>query len=217
MTYEEIYMKMLHSVLYERLDAFRAEQDQRMADFIKQLLIDTSQGVNEEGGLIDPIPEKTSGFVFSDHSLGELKGVRSELVSLAIRALELTTQDFIVFDGLRTLAEQHKLVLQGKSQTLESKHLTGNAIDAVPWEGGKPVWSAELCYRIAIAFYNAACEQKMLNKIRWGAVWDRGFFSLLPAPASWADMKIQAESYTQRRKLVGKSAFIDAVHFEWVD
>jgi len=70
-----------------------------------------------------------SSFKFGEKSLIELKGVHPELFAVVNRALELTVQDFAVHDGLRTLDEQKKLVASGASQTMDSRHLTGHAVD----------------------------------------------------------------------------------------
>src|SRR5690606_27957563 len=97
---------------------------------------DESNGDSSQ--IVSGVKEK-SGFVFGKYSLKELEGVKTELVLLARRALELSIQDFCVFDGLRTAKEQAALVAKGASQTMQSKHLKGLAIDLVPWINGKPV------------------------------------------------------------------------------
>ena len=69
-----------------------------------------------------------SGFKFSKSSIKELGGVKTELVRVVYRALELSTQDFTVFDGIRTLKEQQQHVANGTSQTLKSKHLDRKSV-----------------------------------------------------------------------------------------
>jgi hypothetical protein len=78
-----------------------------------------------------------SKFVLGKKSLEELEGVHSDLVVVVHRAIELTVQDFSVHDGIRTLEEQKKLVESGASQTLDSRHITGHAVDLVPYINGK--------------------------------------------------------------------------------
>lgn len=69
----------------------------------------------------------------SQISYDNLRGVNSQLVELVETAIIHTPVDFRVTDGLRSLSEQKHLVSIGASQTLDSKHLTGDAIDIVPW------------------------------------------------------------------------------------
>ncbi|MEM7976922.1 M15 family metallopeptidase [Morganella morganii] len=73
-----------------------------------------------------------SKFRFSQRSENNLNGVNSDLVRVIRRALEITPVDFIVIEGLRTQARQKELVAAGKSQTNNSRHLTGHAVDIIP-------------------------------------------------------------------------------------
>ena len=87
-------------------------------------------------------------YQFSQRSLDNLKGVHEDLVSVVTRALELTERDFMVIEGLRTEERQRQLVAEGKSKTMNSRHLTGHAVDIVPypvsweWEDFRPVVNA---------------------------------------------------------------------------
>ena len=152
----------------------------------------------------------TSNFKFGKSSLKELEGVKTELVLMTRRALELSSQDFCVFDGLRTVKEQQAYVAKGTSQTMQSKHLKGLAVDLVPWVGGKPVWDWNRIYPIALAVDQAATEMNIAHLIRWGGAWDR----------TLADFGGNAEAYfnecqAYQRRHEGKD-FIDGPHFEWV-
>lgn len=156
-----------------------------------------------------------SGFVFGKASKKELEGVKTELVLLAYRALELSTQDFCVYDGLRTVKEQEQHVKNGTSQTMNSKHLKGLAIDLVPWVKGKPVWDWDAIYPVAAAVDAAAREMGIEHKIRWGGAWDRTLADFHGDPLAY---KRVVEEYGQRRRLAGESkVFIDGPHFEWVE
>ena len=68
-------------------------------------------------------------FKLSQRSLGRLDGVKNELHSVVVKAIDLTNVDFGVICGLRTEKEQEDLVARGASQTMRSKHLTGDAVD----------------------------------------------------------------------------------------
>lgn len=145
-------------------------------------------------------------FKFGKKSLKELEGVHPDLVAVVTRALELSVQDFSVHDGLRTLEEQKKLVLAGASQTLDSRHLTGHAVDLVPYINGKLRWEWEPLYKIADAVRSAAKEAGV--PLRWGGAWDIAFTESSDAPDDLV------ADYVSRRRAAGKKAFIDGPHFE---
>lgn len=147
-----------------------------------------------------------TSFKLGAKSKKELVGVHSDLVAVVKRAIELTVQDFSVHDGIRTLAEQKRLVARGASKTLRSRHITGHAVDLVPYINGKLRWEWEPIYIIAEAMRVAALEQNV--PIRWGGVWDR---RLTEEDASPEDM---VSDYVSRRKNAGKRAFIDGPHYE---
>lgn len=145
-------------------------------------------------------------FRFGEKSLKELQGVKPDLVAVVNRALELSTQDFAVHDGLRTEAEQAALVAAGASQTLESKHLTGHAVDLVPVVNGKLRWEWEPIFVVAKAVREAAKELNV--KIRWGAAWDVVFTNTLDTPEA------VSEAYVARRRAAGRKAWLDGPHYE---
>ncbi len=72
---------------------------------------------------------KINNFRFSQRSENNLKGVNPALVQVVRRALELSIVDFGVTEGLRTVERQKELVAKGASQTMNSRHITGHAID----------------------------------------------------------------------------------------
>lgn len=66
-------------------------------------------------------------------SLGRLAGVDSDLVRVVVRALQVCATDFGVHEGLRSIDRQRDLVADGVSQTMNSRHLTGHAVDLWIW------------------------------------------------------------------------------------
>lgn len=115
-------------------------------------------------------------FKLSARSRGRLKGVHPELVRVVKRAITLTTVDFSVLEGLRSLARQQELVAAGASRTLNSRHLTGHAVDLGAWValetgGGEVRWDWPLYHRIADAMLTAAVEEGV--RIEWGGSWAR--------------------------------------------
>ena len=94
-------------------------------------------------------------------SRAELRGVHPDLVKVVEHAIQITTQDFSVHDGLRTLKEQRRYVAAGVSQTMNSMHRTqpdgfGHAVDLVPYINGKLRWEWPAIYPIAAAVWQAA-------------------------------------------------------------
>ena len=105
-------------------------------------------------------------FVLSQKSLSKLKGVHPDLVAVVKRAIQVTKQDFMVIEGLRSLERQEKLVASGASQTMNSRHLTGHAVDVVPYPLS---WDWPLYYPIADAMKQAAIELDV--DLEWGGDW----------------------------------------------
>jgi hypothetical protein len=111
----------------------------------------------------------TSGFRFSARSITNLSGVEPVLVEIAERALQLSTIDFAITSGLRTLEEQAELKRRGKTPILHSRHLYGYAVDVMAWVDGKESWDIEHYKIIAKAFEQAAAERGVL--LNWGGDW----------------------------------------------
>lgn len=148
-------------------------------------------------------------FVLGARSTKELEGVKAPLVAVVRRAIAITAQDFAITDGLRTPAEQQELLARGATTTLNSKHLTGDAVDAVPVVAGKPRWEWPLTYAVAAAFQTAAIE--LGTRLRWGGVWDKVLNELPPGAAQ---LEEEVNAYVARRRRLGRRAFIDGPHFE---
>lgn len=110
-----------------------------------------------------------AGFYFSQRSKNNLKGVHPDLVRVAKRAIQLTTVDFVVTEGLRTPERQRQLKAAGASRTLNSRHITGHAIDVAALIGRDVRWDWPLYERIAKAFKAAAAELDVA--IVWGGDW----------------------------------------------
>lgn len=144
--------------------------------------------------------------ILGELSRQNLVGVHPDLVRVVERAIEITTQDFAVIDGLRTIEEQAALVASGASKTMESRHLTGHAVDLVPVINGKLRWEIVPCCAIAEAVRTAAKELDIA--IRWGACWDA---RLDLSTSSTEDI---VAGYGERCHQLGKRCFVDGPHFE---
>ena len=108
-------------------------------------------------------------YVLSKKSLDRLTGVHPDLVRVVKRALEITTVDFAVLEGVRSKSRQEQLVKAGASQTMNSRHLTGHAVDLGAYVSGSVRWDWPLYYKIADAVKQAADELGV--PIEWGGDW----------------------------------------------
>lgn len=148
-----------------------------------------------------------SDFRFSKRSLNNLKGVRQPLVRVAHRAIAITEIDFGVIDGLRTREEQAALVEAGASQTMNSNHLTGEAIDIMAYVGARGSWELPLYHKIADAFAKAAFHEGV--GIRWGGAWH------IDDVRDWqGSMEAAQDDYIRLRRSQGRRPFLDSGHFE---
>jgi peptidoglycan L-alanyl-D-glutamate endopeptidase CwlK len=116
-----------------------------------------------------------NNFKLSAASLAKLNGVHPDLVRVIQRALVLTSVDFSVTSGLRTIEQQREHVTNGKSTTLKSRHLTGHAVDLTPWANrasvnGRDPANWHYFANVAKAMKMAALELK--TPIEWGGDWD---------------------------------------------
>lgn len=96
-----------------------------------------------------------------------LTGVHPDLVRVIIRAREY--DEFIVTEGLRTTDRQRQLVAKGASQTMNSRHLTGHAVDLAATMDGEVRWDWPLYHDLAKAVKRAAAEEQV--PIVWGGDW----------------------------------------------
>jgi len=95
-----------------------------------------------------------------------LSGVHPDLIAVVKRAIQITEQDFSVIEGVRNINRQRELVAKGKSTIMNSRHLTGHAVDLAPY----PVnWDWEYFYPIADAMKQAAEELDV--DLEWGGDW----------------------------------------------
>jgi len=105
----------------------------------------------------------------SKKSLDRLAGIKAPLQALAKAAIVDSPYDFSITCGLRTIEEQKVLVATGKSRTMKSRHLTGNAFDIAVFVDGKITW--DLKYYKAVATHIKKVAAKLGIKIVWGGDW----------------------------------------------
>ena len=156
---------------------------------------------------------------FGARSQREMKGVHPSLIKVASKALELTTVDFSVIDGVRTKIEQERMVQRGRSQTMNSKHLIqkdghGHALDVVPYFNGKVRWEWPLIFEMAEAFFLAAESLDVL--LIWGGAWTERHevFEHNIDPGFEPTSEFMQLKYIQKRAKENRKPFLDGPHFQ---
>lgn len=113
----------------------------------------------------DPAP-----MAWDARSARALIGVHPDLVRVASRARALSPRPFVVIEGRRSIEQQKKNLASGASRTLNSRHLTGHAIDCTPLDDrGEISWDWALYPPMAAAFRRAASELGVA--LVWGGDW----------------------------------------------
>ena len=110
-----------------------------------------------------------NNFKFSQRSENNLRGVHPDLVKVVRLALELSPVDFGITEGLRTVERQKQLVAEGKSQTMNSRHISGHAVDvfAYPTPAGSWDW---LYYQQSSQSFKQAGKNLGIP-VEWGGDW----------------------------------------------
>lgn len=145
-------------------------------------------------------------------SLDRLRHVHPDLVRVVKRAIEITDVDFTVLEGLRTLDRQKQLVASGASTTMNSRHLTGHAVDLAPVVDGKVSWDWPLYHRIAKAVKQAAKELGV--PVEWGGDWKSfkdGPHWQLPWKRYPADSPVVGKKYTGETDKAAKTKALAAL------
>lgn len=93
-----------------------------------------------------------------------MEGVHPDLIRLFEEVVKGFDCTVLQYGGKRTLELQAQLVANGVSKTMNSNHLTGNALDIVPY----PVdWEdRERQYQFASFVFDTA--MRMGIRVRWG-------------------------------------------------
>lgn len=105
----------------------------------------------------------------STSSLRALSGVHPELQRLVKEAIKSAPVDFKVLEGLRSVAQQKINVRKGVSKTMNSKHLTGHAVDLIPLVNGRPTWAWPPYFRLAP--HIKATAKRLGIQVTWGGDW----------------------------------------------
>lgn len=114
---------------------------------------------------------------WSTRSLKNLQGIHPDLRRVLDRTLQESPVDFVVNEGLRTIERQRELLRIGATTTLNSRHLTGHAVDLYAWVdlnlNGKVEFTEmsnpRLMRKIADAIKAAAQTENV--PVIWGGDW----------------------------------------------
>lgn len=110
-----------------------------------------------------------SEFKLSRRSLERLQGVHPDLVKVVLLAIQLTEVDFGITEGVRTIEKQREYFAKGASKTMNSRHLTGHAVDLAAYIGAEVRWDWPLYHKLADAMKRAANSLNI--PIVWGGDW----------------------------------------------
>ncbi len=108
-------------------------------------------------------------FILGPRSLSKLEGVHPDLVKVVKLTIKRSPIDFVVVEGVRTIARQKELLAAGASKTLKSRHLTGHAVDLAPVVGATVRWDWPLFHQLAPVVKAAAVELGV--PLEWGGDW----------------------------------------------
>jgi peptidoglycan L-alanyl-D-glutamate endopeptidase CwlK len=101
-----------------------------------------------------------------------MEGIHPDLRRVLDKALQDSPLDFVVIEGLRTKARQQELFDSGASKTLDSRHITGHAVDLLPiGPNGKPAFDWPLYDQLGPAVKKAAKELGI--ELDWGGDWKK--------------------------------------------
>ena len=102
-------------------------------------------------------------------SLERLEGVDERLKAIVIECAARCPYPFNVSEGLRTKEQQREYVRQGKSRTMNSKHLTGKAVDLYPLTMNRKQVDWSRFEELADPMFQVAKDQD--TEIVWGGNW----------------------------------------------
>jgi peptidoglycan L-alanyl-D-glutamate endopeptidase CwlK len=110
--------------------------------------------------------------IFGSRSLKNMTGIHPDLRLVLDKALQDSPLDFVVIEGLRTKERQKQLVASGASQTMNSRHITGHAVDLMPIGlDGKPAFDWPLYDQLGPAVKKAAADLGI--ELDWGGDWKK--------------------------------------------
>lgn len=102
-------------------------------------------------------------------SVERLNTINPDLRRVVMKAFETMPFDVTVIEGIRTKERQAELFAKGASKTMNSKHLTGRAVDLAPY----PIdWNDKQRF-VVMAEHVLAAAKELGVKVRWGGDWNQ--------------------------------------------
>ena len=108
-------------------------------------------------------------YSFGSKSKERLQGVHPDMIKVMEEAIKESPLDFSITEGVRTLERQKELFEAGKSQTMNSRHLKGFAVDIAVLVDGKITWEFSK-YQI-VADHIKKVAKDLGIPIVWGGDW----------------------------------------------
>lgn len=107
--------------------------------------------------------------MLNEKSMKKLEGVNPSLVAVIGAAAISCPLNFQVSEGLRSKDRQKMLFDAGKSRTMNSKHIDGEAVDIFVIRDGVASWNFNDYYKCSLYIKSAAAELDVA--IEWGGDW----------------------------------------------
>lgn len=111
-----------------------------------------------------------SEFYLGKKSLSNLIGVHPQVGFLFVEGIKISPVDFTVFDGIRNEEQQQRMVDNGASDTLDSYHKYGLAVDAVAWINGHPRFELEPNKRVYAALHEVVKAHGLDMQCLWDII-----------------------------------------------
>ena len=108
----------------------------------------------------------------NERSKQMLKGVHPDLVRVILRAAQnivVGPLGFVVTEGSRSLERQKILFAEGKSKTMNSRHLKGDAVDLAVTIDGAVTWDYPQ-YEVPSKIVLEAAKE-LNSPVVWGGSW----------------------------------------------
>lgn len=107
--------------------------------------------------------------MLSQRDTDRLKGVHPDLVKVITALADYAPMPFIVLEGMRTIERQKQLLVEHATTTLNSRHLTGAAVDLGVIQGGTVTWHWPQYQHFAN--YGKAAGILCGVPVEWGGDW----------------------------------------------
>lgn len=160
--------------------AGKAKPPKETLDYLKKvtgnLRGNTAATLATKSGGTSSIPQGSGNYVYNQKSLApkyetKLQGTDPRIAEVVSQAAANLGMTLGVSEGLRNKSTQEKYVKQGKSQTQNSKHLHGGAVDFhIVGKNGKPNWDFNVYKPLADEAKRIAAA-KGYQGFEWGGDW----------------------------------------------